>query len=94
MKISVVINTYNAEKHLEEVLLSVKDFDEIVICDMHSTDSTIEIAKKFNCKVVYHEHTGYAEPARNFAVHQASHPWVLVIDADEAIPRKLREYLY
>ena len=31
MKISVVINTYNAEKHLRTVLDTVKDFDEVVI---------------------------------------------------------------
>ena len=33
-QISVVINTYNAEKFLLQVLESVKDFDEIVVCDM------------------------------------------------------------
>ena len=40
-KISVVINTYNARQHLEKVLDSVKDFDEIVVCDMESTDDTL-----------------------------------------------------
>ena len=34
MPISVVINTYNAEKHLREVLDTVKEFDEVVICHM------------------------------------------------------------
>ena len=43
--ISVVINTYNAEEHLAECLEAVKDFDEIVVCDMESTDHTVEIAK-------------------------------------------------
>ena len=32
-RISVVINTYNAEQHLDKVLTAVKDFDEILICD-------------------------------------------------------------
>ena len=33
-KISVVINTYNAERDLEQVLEAVKDFDEVLIyCD-------------------------------------------------------------
>ena len=45
MKISVVIHTYNSEKFLERVLNSVSGFDEIVICDMYSTDKTLEIAK-------------------------------------------------
>lgn len=33
-KISVVMNTYNASEHLEEALGYLKDFDEVVVCDM------------------------------------------------------------
>ena len=33
-KISVVINTYNAERHLQQVINAAKGFDEIVVCDM------------------------------------------------------------
>ena len=95
-KISVVINTYNAEKHLEKVLISAKDFDEIVICDMESTDDTVRIAQKYGCKIVSFPKKDYvsAEPARNFAIQSATHPWVLVIDADEIVTNELREYLY
>ena len=59
MKISVVINTYNAEAYLESVLKTLKDYDEILVCDMYSTDRTIEIAEKYNCHIIYHEHVGY-----------------------------------
>ena len=41
-KISVVINTYNAERDLEQVLEAVKTFDEVLICDMESTDRTLD----------------------------------------------------
>jgi len=68
MTISVVIHTYNSEKYLEECLESVKSVEEIVICDMHSTDRTIEIAQKYGAKIVYHENLGFADPARNFAL--------------------------
>ena len=61
MKISVVIQTYNSEQFLERVLNSVKEFDEIVVCDMYSTDRTIEIARKFDCKIVYHKKTDFCE---------------------------------
>ncbi|WP_026474342.1 glycosyltransferase family 2 protein [Alkaliflexus imshenetskii] len=94
MKISVVINTYNAEQHLDKVLESVKSFDEVVICDMHSTDRTIEIAQKYGCRIVYHAKEKYVEPARNFAIQQAQYDWILVVDADEVIPAALKEYLY
>lgn len=94
MKISVVIQTYNSEKFLEQVLESVKGFDEVVVCDMYSTDKTIEIAQRYHCKIVYHKKIAYCEPARNFAVQSASYEWVLVVDSDELVPEALREYLY
>lgn len=95
-KISVVINTYNAEKHLARVLESVKDFDEMVICDMESTDKTIEIAQKYGCKIVTFEKGDCvsAEPARTFAIQSASSDWILVVDADELVTPELRNYLY
>ncbi|MBR5594105.1 MAG: glycosyltransferase family 2 protein [Bacteroidaceae bacterium] len=96
MPISAVVNTYNAEKHLEQVLDALKDFDEIVVCDMESTDNTIGIAKKYGCKIVTFPkgNITIVEPARNFAIQQASHEWVLVVDADEIITPELRDYLY
>lgn len=95
-KISVVINTYNAEKHLAKVLEAVRSFDEIVICDMESTDSTLDIARRYGCKVVTFPkgNITIVEPARNFAIQQATHEWVLVVDADEIITPELRKYLY
>jgi len=95
-KISVVINTYNAEKHLARVLESVKDFDEIVICDMESTDRTIAIAQEYGCKIVTFKKGDcqIVEPARQFAISSASYKWVLLIDADELITKELHDYLY
>lgn len=95
-RISVVINTYNAERYLREVLESVKDFDEILICDMESTDSTLDIAKEFGCRVVTFprgEHR-ICEPARDFAIHSAAYDYVLLVDADEVVPSSLKEHLY
>lgn len=95
-KISVVINTYNARQHLEKVLDSVKDFDEIVVCDMESTDDTVAIAERYGCKVVTFPKANHksAEPARTFAIQSATSKWVLVVDADELITPELRKVLY
>jgi len=95
-KISVVINTYNAEQHLERVLQAVAGFDEVVICDMESTDSTLDIARAHGCRIVTFERGEHriVEPARQFAIEQAAHPWVLVVDADELVTPALREHLY
>lgn len=95
-RISAVINTYNAEQHLQRVLDAVKDFDEVLICDMESTDHTLEIARKNGCRVVTfpkEEHT-IVEPAREFAIHEARYEWVLVVDADELVTPALKDYLY
>lgn len=91
--ISVVINTLNADRVLEECLESVKNADEIIICDMHSEDKTIEIAQKHGCKIVYHERTGVVEPARNWAMEQATGEWILVLDADEIVTPELWQFL-
>lgn len=96
MPISVVINTYNAEQYLYKVLDSVKDFDEVLVCDMESTDKTLDIAREYNCRIITFtrgEHN-IVEPARNFAIKNAKYEWVLVVDADEVIPCELKEYLY
>lgn len=95
-KISVVINTYNAEKHLKTVLESVKNFDEILICDMESTDNTIDIAQKYGCRIITFPkgNIRIVEPARQFAITNAIHPWVLVVDADEIVTEELQEKLY
>ena len=95
-KISVVINTYNAERHLQQVIAAAKGFDEILVCDMESSDDTVEIARDMGCRVVTFEKKDYniVEPARQFAIEQAAFPWVLVLDADEIVSEELRTYLY
>lgn len=95
-KISVVINTYNAEKHLQPVIDAVKGFDEVLICDMESTDATLEIARRNGCRVITFPKANHvsAEPARTFAIQSASCPWVLVVDADELVTPALKDYLY
>ncbi len=95
-KISVVINTYNAEQHLKAVLESVKDFDEVLVCDMESTDSTLDIARQYGCRIITFAHKQYSivEPAREYAIHEALFDWVLVVDADEVVPMELKDYLY
>jgi len=93
MSISVIIHTYNSEKYLRECLESVKQADEVIVCDMYSTDKTIEIANEFGCKILYYENVGYADPARNWAMSQASSDYVFVVDSDEIIPQALWDYL-
>lgn len=92
--ISVVINTLNEEANISECLRSVQSLaDEILICDMYSEDRTVEIAKSFGARVIYHERTGFVEPARFYAISSARHDWILVLDADERMTEPLANKL-
>lgn len=95
-KISVVINTYNAARHLRCVIESVRGFDEVLVCDMESTDGTVDIARECGCRVVTFEKKDHkiVEPARQFAIDHAQYDRVLVVDADELVSRELTDYLY
>ena len=91
--ISVVINTFNEEKNIERAIKSVVFADEIIVCDMYSTDDTVSIAEKLGARVLYHKYTRYVEPARNYAISKSKNGWILVLDADEVIPATLAKSL-
>jgi glycosyltransferase involved in cell wall biosynthesis len=96
-KISVVINTLNEEETIKRAVESVSWADEILVCDMNSDDDSALVAKKLGAKVIFHRRLQFVEPARNFAVSQTSHEWVLVMDPDEeiseALGKKLKEII-
>lgn len=94
MGISLVINTLNEETNIGDCIDSVGSLaDEIVVCDMHSADRTAEIATHKGARVILHPRVGFVEPARRFAISQACHEWVLVLDADERMTPQLAERL-
>ena len=92
-KIGIVMNVYNGERHLEEVLESVRDFDDLVVVDMFSTDRTVEIARSYGARIFSFHNVGYCEPARNAAIWASDCEWVLVLDADEVVPPALLPFL-
>ncbi len=91
--ISVIVNTCNEEKYLERCLESLKWADEIVIIDMHSTDRSVEIAKKYTDKIFFHEKTISVLYARDFSLTKAQGDWILIMDPDEVIPAALADKL-
>lgn len=88
-KISVVINTFNDETNIERAIKSVSWADEIIICDLHSGDETVKLAKKLGAKVFLHQKVEFVELVRNFAISKATNDWILIIDPDEQIPKTL-----
>ncbi len=59
--------------------------DEIVIVDTGSTDATVEIARSFGARVIFHEWTGSFAEARNVSFDAATGDWLIYLDADEVL---------
>ncbi len=91
IKLSVVIITKNEEGNIRDCLESIKWADEIVIVDQSSSDKTVEICKRYTDKIFIVEPKGFCEPDREFAASQAKNNWILFIDADERVSKKLRD---
>ena len=88
--LSVAIITHNEEHNIRDALETVKWADEIVVVDSFSTDRTQEICREYTDKVYSFKWSGFSEQ-KNKAVSMTTHPWVLVLDADERVTDSLRD---
>jgi glycosyltransferase involved in cell wall biosynthesis len=88
MKISATIITLNEERNIARAIESLRCCDEIVVLDSGSVDRTVELATNLGARVVDGTWRGYAGQ-KNFAAEQASHDWILSLDADEALSESL-----
>ena len=88
MKISAAIITYNEERNIARAIESLRCCDEIVVIDSGSSDRTVELAQNHGARVIETHWRGYAAQ-KNFAAEACEHPWILSIDADEALSEAL-----
>jgi glycosyltransferase involved in cell wall biosynthesis len=93
VKISATIITYNEERNLPRAIESLRCADEIVVIDSGSSDRTVEIAEKLGARVVECAWPGYANQ-KNRAAEEASHDWILSIDADESLSESLEAEIW
>ncbi|WP_339658668.1 glycosyltransferase family 2 protein [uncultured Polaribacter sp.] len=83
-KITAIIPTLNEEIHIEDAIKSVSFADEIIIIDSFSTDNTVILAEKYNVKIIKRKFDDFSSQ-KNFAIDQAKHPWIYILDADERV---------
>ncbi len=91
VQLSAVIITFNEARNIGRCLDSLAGVaDEIVVVDSFSTDETVAICRENGARVLQHPFAGHIEQ-KNYALGQAHHPWVLSLDADEALSEILRQ---
>jgi glycosyltransferase involved in cell wall biosynthesis len=86
--ISVTLITLNEAENLRRALESVAWADEIIVVDSGSTDGTPELAAQLGARVTHQPWLGYGAQ-KNVAHRMAKNPWILNIDADEAVSPEL-----
>jgi glycosyltransferase involved in cell wall biosynthesis len=89
MKVSLIIPAYNEEKYIGKCLQSIADQiekpDEIIIVDNNCIDNTIEIAKRFNVKIIKEKKQGMIY-ARNAGFNAAKGDILAKTDGDAILP--------
>ncbi|MCG3133097.1 MAG: hypothetical protein HMLKMBBP_00190 [Planctomycetes bacterium] len=88
-KLSVCIVAMNEEANISDCLSSADFADEWVVVDSHSTDRTRELAAAAGARVIERDWPGHVQQ-KNFALSEATHDWVLCLDADERVSPELR----
>lgn len=103
IKISIIMPLYNAEKYLEECLISIKkqtleDYEFICINDA-STDSTLTILEKFQrddrrIRIYSNSKRSGAAYSRNRGIGLASGEYLSILDGDDIFDETMLERAY
>lgn len=88
-RLSAIIICRNEEKDIEGAIQSLLWADEILIVDSYSTDNTLTIAGNYPVKILQRTFDNFSRQ-RNWALDQAAHDWVLMLDADERLTPDLQ----
>jgi glycosyltransferase involved in cell wall biosynthesis len=90
MAITGLVITKNEADNIAGCLKSLSWCDELVVVDSFSNDATVEVAQQRGARIIQHEFHDYGSQ-KQFAIQQAKHEWILMIDADERVTPELRD---
>lgn len=91
--ISVIILTFNEEKHIARCIKSLSTFtDKVFIVDSGSTDKTVEIARSMGAEVSVNQWVNYATQF-NFGIENNPFKtkWLMRMDSDEYVLPELSD---
>ena len=88
-QVTLIIPTLNAADSLARCINSCRGlYDELLLVDSLSTDATCAIAEGMGARIIVREYENSASQ-KNWAIPQAAHPWILLLDADEWLSPEL-----
>jgi glycosyltransferase involved in cell wall biosynthesis len=83
--ISVCIVCRDEADRLGACLESVSWADDVVVCDLGSTDGSADLARSHGARVIGHPPSPIVEPVRNVVADAATGEWILAVDPDEHV---------
>lgn len=97
--ISVIVPAYNEEKLIYNCLLNLlnqdfgKDNYEVIVIDNNSSNNTLDIAKKFDVKILREKNRGVTYAIRRGFI-EASGEIIAITDADTIVSNKWLSNIY
>ncbi|MGI2134131.1 glycosyltransferase family 2 protein [Shewanella baltica] len=100
-KVSIIIAAYNAEKYIDECLLSIVNSSykniEVIVVDDGSIDNTPALLSCYTSSdsrvIAFRKENGGASSARNFALKYCTGSLIAIVDADDFIAKDSIEIL-
>ena len=90
-QLTVIIPCKNERENMDGCIAAARMIaDEILVADSGSTDDTMDVARRLGCRIIEREYIDSGD-FKNWAIPQATHDWVLIVDADERITPMLGE---
>jgi glycosyltransferase involved in cell wall biosynthesis len=95
--ISVIIPVKNGSKYIAEAIKGIQKQNmnvEIIVVDDCSNDTTVEIAKLFDCKIVRHDVSKGPVAGKNSGLKVAAGKYVMFHDHDDVMRDGVLQKLY
>ncbi len=90
---SMIMPVLNSERTIEKALCSIREQDfpqdriEILVIDGGSKDRTLEIAEKYNVRILENKQV-IPETAKQIGIQKARGEWIVFFDSDEVLTDK------
>ena len=86
LPITAIVVMLNEDRRLRACLSSISFCDELIVCDLGSTDELVKIAKEFGATILRRERVPVVEMLWPELFGLAGNSWVLRFDPDGEFP--------